>query len=156
VADARVIRGELSPEDLAVWAIGTPDALAAAARDRAQDVLARRGSYLLASRTRDGGLTPWTPYGQGGGTVAAGGVDGGLGLRVERRPGQDFAGATQTINLNAREARPLTVTAQGQVEQVSGAKDRDLGVYVDCYYTDGSAIYGQTAPLDPTVAAGRP
>ncbi len=94
VADARVIRGELSPEDLAVWAIGTPDALAAAARDRAQDVLARRGSYLLASRTRDGGLTPWTP-------MAKAGARGRRRSRRRPRPasrtaaGQDFAGASR-------------------------------------------------------------
>jgi len=149
VADAREITGYLSPEDLSVWAIGQPAALATAAQARAGELLDARQRYLAASQQRSAGLSPWTPYGQGGATIAAGGADGSQALRIERRQRQDYAGATQTISLQATAPRPLRVTAQGRVEQVTCVKDRDLGVYVDCYYTDGSAIYGQTAPLDP-------
>ena len=151
VPDARTIRQPMTPEDLAVWAIGQPRALADAALARAEELLDRRARYLDAGRARDGGLTPWTPYGQGGARIAADGVDGSSGLRIERHEGQHYAGATQTIALNAKEARPLRVTAQGRVETVTGAADRELGLYVDCYYTDGTALYGQTASLDPKV-----
>ncbi len=52
--------------------------------------------------------------------------------------------AWQTITLNRDVARPIIVRGHARAEDVSGHPDRGFSLYVDIYYTDGSALYGQT------------
>ncbi|MBI2299218.1 MAG: hypothetical protein HYU66_09815 [Armatimonadetes bacterium] len=137
----------LVSEDLSVWSFGSARAQAAACVGRARDLLDGRARYLRAVAKGGETLTPWGPYMEQGATVAAPGHDSAHCLQVERKEGQGHAGATQTITVNHDRPRKLLVSAWSRAEGVTGQQDRDYAVYVDCYYTDGSAIYGQTIPF---------
>ena len=137
------LKTELTGEGLAVWAIGSSEAQAKACVARAHDVLQRRAQYIEACRAGGQALAPWQPYGDGGAKIAAPGRDAGHCLQAEKaKPGA--AGATQTVTVNHKEPRKLLVSAWSRAENVSGQASRDYAIYVDCYYTDGSAIHGQT------------
>ena len=138
----------LAAEDLAVWAVGTPHQLATAAIARAQDVLDRRARYVAASAARAAGLTPWSSYGDGRNTIDAPGYESQFALKCERAEGQTSAGATQTFYLNQKTPGKLVVSGASRSENVTGEQDREYAIYVDCYYLDGSAIYGRTASFE--------
>lgn len=134
---------KLRGDDLAVWAIGPAEAQAAACLWRARDILDRRKGYLEACRSQSVSLTPWRPYAEQGGKVVTGGRKGGHCLMASLDKPGGRAGATQTIVLKQDKPQPLIVSAWSKAEGVTGAQDRDYSLYVDCYYTDGTALYGQ-------------
>ena len=137
---------EMTGDDLAVWAVGAPAQLATACADRAKTLLARRARYVEASRAGSALLAPWAPYGDDGAKVASPGHESRYCLEAQKdKPGD--AGASQTIVVNHDRPRPIVVSAWSKAENVSGQKDNDYALYVDCYYTDGTAIYGQTVPF---------
>ncbi|MBM3956651.1 MAG: hypothetical protein FJ313_01190, partial [Gemmatimonadetes bacterium] len=140
---------ELTAEDLQVWALGPPGAQAQACLARARDVIERRRQYIEATRAVGDSLSPWGGYGERGGKIASPGREGGLCLMAAKdQPGLS-AGANQTISVTHDAPRKLIVSAWSKAENVTGNKDHDYSLYVDCYYTDGTAIYGQTVDFDP-------
>jgi hypothetical protein len=54
-------------------------------------------------------------------------------------------GATQHVELNQREARPLVLSGWSKAEGVRGAQGADYSLYVDAVHADGSHLYAQTA-----------
>lgn len=139
---------QLADDDLAVWAVGPPEAQAAAAVGRAADLLDRRERYLAAIGARAETLSPWAPYDYGGARIVAPGRDGGHALRIERPEGERPAGANLTVNVQHDRPHTLIVSAWSRAENVTGPPSRDCSVYIDVYYTDGTALYGQTINLD--------
>jgi len=135
---------KLRGDDLAVWALGTKQAQAEACLARARDLLAARKRYLEACASRGLELSPWRPYGDGGAKIVRPGRKGGACVMAEVTQKGKSAGATQSFTLNQKKPEPLVISAWSKAEGVTGDKDRDYALYVDCYYTDGSALYGQT------------
>ncbi len=139
-----VLTMSLTADDLAIWALGTPAAQQAAVARRSRAVVDRLLRYQQALRGRDRQLTPWTSYAGEAATVVAPGRQGGHCLKMERRDAKQPAGVNQTLTV-AQQPKAVRVSAWSKAEGVSGASDRDYALYVDIYYTDGSAKYGNTA-----------
>jgi hypothetical protein len=56
-------------------------------------------------------------------------------------------GASQTVVLNQARPIPIVATASSRAEGVTGAPNSDYALYVDLVYTDGTSLWGQTAPF---------
>jgi len=67
--------------------------------------------------------------------------DNGSDPRVQR-------GASQTVLLNQREPRPIVATAWSKAERVGGSRNNDYALYLDLTYSDGTPLWGQTAPFN--------
>ncbi|MFQ6097959.1 MAG: hypothetical protein ACE5O2_09565, partial [Armatimonadota bacterium] len=113
----RVLKGrneitmQMTPEDLAVWAIGGRLAQAEACLARARDVLDRRRRYVNACRGLEATLKPWQAYGDAGAEIVAPGRESGYCLRAEKNEPGKAAGAVQTIPVNHDRPRRLIVSA---------------------------------------------
>ncbi len=57
-------------------------------------------------------------------------------------------GASQTIALNQTRPEPVVATVASRAEGVTGAPDNDYALYLDIVYSDGTHLWGQTAPFD--------
>jgi len=135
---------ELTGEDLAVWALGTPQQQARACVARARDVLERRQRYVEACRAGGSQLSPWTMFGEGTAQIASPGHDSANCVQVDKDKAGTMVEVTQTINVSHDRPRRLIVSAWSKAENVTGEKSQDYSLYVDLYYTDGKALYGQT------------
>ena len=56
-------------------------------------------------------------------------------------------GAAQTVTLNQTKPAPIMATAWSRAEGVTGWSDDGYAIYIDLTYTDGTNLYGQTAPF---------
>ena len=65
-------------------------------------------------------------------------------LNLHNSSPSEQSGVSQTILLNQKAPRPIIVRGHAKAENVSGHPDRTFSIYVDIYYTDGTALYGQT------------
>lgn len=57
-------------------------------------------------------------------------------------------GAVQVVELNQTTALPVLAIAESAAENVGGTRDNDYSLYLDLQYTDGTPLWGQTAPFD--------
>ena len=96
-----------------------------------------------------GHVKAWSAYGQGyqiDTQVHHGGAQS-LTLselgRVGRHPGR--SGSTRLIS---RRAIPILVTGWSKAQEIDGVADNDYAIYVDVTYTDGTSLWGQTAPFE--------
>jgi len=138
---------DMAGDDLAVWAFGPAQQQAQACADRARDSLQRRERYLAAARAGSALLAPWAPYGDAGARIVSPGRDSRYCLEAQKHNPDESAGANQTIVVSHDRPRKLVVSAWSRAEGVTGQKDADYSLYVDCYYSDGTALYGQTVPF---------
>jgi hypothetical protein len=135
---------EMTGEDLQVWAIGSEEAQREACLRRARAVLDRREQYLVAMRATGDSLAPWVAYGEEGGRLVSPGHESDFALLAEKdQPGLS-AGANLTTYVEHEEPRKLVASAWSRAENVAGERDQGYSLYVDCYYADGTALYGQT------------
>ena len=58
---------------------------------------------------------------------------------------EEQQGASQTVVLNQEKPQPIIVSGWSKAVGVDGAPDNGYSVYVDVEFTDGTALYGQTA-----------
>ncbi|MFH1920214.1 MAG: NEW3 domain-containing protein [Planctomycetota bacterium] len=65
-------------------------------------------------------------------------------LKLHNSSPVDRSGASQTIVLNQKTPRPIVVRGHAKAANVSGQTGRGFAIYVDIYYTDGTALYGRT------------
>lgn len=137
---------EMTGDDLAVWAVSDYGGQRQASVARLKDVLQRREQYREVMRRTEAHLEGWSAYGAGA-KLAVPGRDSRYCLEASRNRGGEAAGANQTIVVNHDRPRELIVSAWSKAEVVAGEPSNDYSLYVDCYYTDGSAIYGQTVPF---------
>jgi hypothetical protein len=61
--------------------------------------------------------------------------------------GQVQRGASQTVVLNQTRPEPIIAVAWSKAEAVTGTPDSDYALYLDLVYTDGTSLWGQTAPF---------
>ena len=57
-------------------------------------------------------------------------------------------GVSQTVVLNQTRPEPIVATAWSKAERVTGSRNSDYSLYLDLIYSDGSPLWGQTAPFD--------
>lgn len=88
----------------------------------------------------------WSSYGSGYSIDEEIKHSGGCSIRVEAKVAGEY-GASQTIVLNQKEPKPLTVRAWSRAEGVTGEEDTNYAIYVDLYYTDGTPHWALTAPF---------
>ncbi len=93
-------------------------------------------------------LSGWTVYGQGYVCDAQTRHGGTQSLRCRNTTSGQTSGAFYTDTLNQTRAVPLLITGWSKAEAVDGVTDNDYSIYVDVTYTDGSALYGQTAAFE--------
>lgn len=93
-------------------------------------------------------MSAWTAYGAGFSADTSASHGGTLSLRCQTTAGGQTAGAFTTIALNQTRAVPLCITGWSRADAVDGVADNDYSIYVDVAYTDGSALWGQTAPFE--------
>ncbi len=105
---------------------------------------------LLRNAGFEDGLTSWSGHEEGtteiDTTVARGGQ---ASVRINNRSASQQSQVSQTITLNQQHPRPILVHAASRAENVSGGAGRGYSLYVDIYYTDGTALYGQTVNFNP-------
>ncbi|MFP4057230.1 MAG: hypothetical protein ACLF0G_10205 [Candidatus Brocadiia bacterium] len=88
-------------------------------------------------------LTPdaWRPWQEGFRRVGEAFVcDNGEDATVQR-------GASQTVVLDQAGPRPIVAEAWSKAEGVGGSANNDYSLYLDLVYTDGTPLWGQTAPF---------
>jgi hypothetical protein len=59
----------------------------------------------------------------------------------------ELRGATYRIVLNQTAAAPIIVSGWSRAQGVSGTPNNDYSIYIDLIYTDGTPLWGQTAPF---------
>ncbi|MBC8141422.1 MAG: hypothetical protein H7Y38_08265, partial [Armatimonadetes bacterium] len=69
-------------------------------------------------------------------------------LRCDNLEGGKTSGAFVTYTLNQSRPVPIQVSGWSKAQDVDGVSDNDYSVYVDVVYSDGSSLYGQTAPFE--------
>ncbi len=87
----------------------------------------------------------WSPYGLG--YVRDGSVpyNGQPSARCAASGPAETTGAVCAVTLDQKAAAPVSISGWSRAQGVDGVADSDYSVYVDLTYTDGSALWGQTA-----------
>ncbi len=123
------------------WAVFTP----------ADEVLPMSAN-LLRNTGFDGGTggqaDGWAPVGAGYSVDAQGGPTGGRAVRLMARLAPANTGASQPVQLNQSQPRPLHISGRSKADGVAGAPDNDYSLYVDLVYDDGTPLYAQTVSFD--------
>jgi hypothetical protein len=89
----------------------------------------------------------WAAFGQGYEVVSDVRRTGRNSIRCRNISTQERRGATYTLILNQSMPRPLLVTGWSRAENVGGTANNDYSIYLDLEFTDGSPLWGQTAPF---------
>ena len=92
-------------------------------------------------------LTTWTAYGKGfqaDTTVTHGGK---ASLRCVNPDTGATTGALYTLTLNQTTPIPIFVSGWSKAQDVDGVSDNEYSLYVDLTFTDGTSLWGQTAPF---------
>ena len=85
----------------------------------------------------------WSPFGQGYEVDAAVAHGGTRSLRLSNVVPADVRGAGRTVVLNQSSPRPLAFSGWSRASGVIGTEGPAYSVYVDVYYSDATALYGQ-------------
>ena len=133
---------------LVLAALPAPGArLSARAADPSRPNAAADGATIKAvldvRRTSESLLAPgaWQPWRQGfqrQGDVFV--CDNGEDAEVQR-------GASQNVVLNQTQPEPIVAVAWSKAQGVTGSPDSNYALYLDLVYTDGTPLWGQTAPF---------
>ncbi len=99
---------------------------------------------LTTDKTGENLLAPgaWRSWGQGFESLD------GIFVCDNAADAQVQRGASQTVELNQTAPEPIIATAWSKAEGVTGSRNSDYALYLDLVYTDGSPLWGQTAPFD--------
>ncbi|UCC99574.1 MAG: hypothetical protein JSW66_06750 [Phycisphaerales bacterium] len=57
-------------------------------------------------------------------------------------------GVSQTVTLNQTRPEPIVAVAWSKAQDVGGGRDSNYCLYLDLVYSDGSPLWGQTAPFN--------
>ncbi len=87
----------------------------------------------------------WTRYAGGFSREQGTGRGGSACVRVNRGPGDEAMGLSQTVTLNQTEPRELTAQAWSRAENVAGTPDTNYCLYLDLTYADGTHLWARTA-----------
>jgi len=117
---------------LAVLAAG----IALAAPPRGEDLLANPGFEQVT----EGRAGAWSPVGKGYSLVSEGAQQGSSCIRCESDVPDETRGAMQEITFDPPIRHPLRVSGWSKAEDALGV---DYCLYVDCWYDDGTNLWGQ-------------
>ncbi|MCX7597585.1 MAG: hypothetical protein N2512_01770, partial [Armatimonadetes bacterium] len=138
IADAPWCNGALFMNNASPGVTGTPDA--PTTQYQVHDTVVKS---ILTDRTMP---TAWQAYGGGFRLARDEGIHGSAAVCERAEPGGPM-GAQQRVVLNQEQPRPIIATACSKAENVTGQPSGDYSLYIDCFYTDGTPLYGQVAPF---------
>ncbi len=111
----------------------------------------RNDRGLLANggfeQSASGTCTGWMPFEMGYTPDSDTSHTGRGSIRCANTRNEDRRGAHATIALNQRGAQPIVVEGWSKALGVGGFRNNDYSVYVDLEHTDGTPLWGQTAPF---------
>lgn len=89
----------------------------------------------------------WRPYVKGFGydTGGTNSKSGSRSIYCKNDSLTELRGIYISIPINQEKPEELRVSGWSKCNNVSGKKDNDYSIYVDCYYNDNTPLYGQTA-----------
>ncbi|MCW3060997.1 MAG: hypothetical protein JWQ02_2818, partial [Capsulimonas sp.] len=93
-------------------------------------------------------ISGWTSYGDGYEMDTQTHHGGANSLRRQNLGGGQTGGAFVAWNVNQTRTLPILISGWSKALDVDGVTDNDYSVYVDVNYTDGSSLWGQTAPFE--------
>jgi hypothetical protein len=116
----------------------------AATQESGSEELLRNPGFEIVSEGRARG---WSPFELGYELVTGAARTGAHAVRCANADMGDRRGATAVVELS--QTRPLPILIQGwsRAENVGGFRNNDYAVYVDLEHTDGTPLWGQTAPF---------
>ena len=106
------------------------------------------GGFERAAAQSETAVNGWTPYGEGYAVDTQVRHGGSRSLRCETTAGGRTTGAFYTWNVGQSRTLPIMVSGWSKAIDVDGVADNDYAIYLDITYSDGSALWGQTAPFD--------
>lgn len=111
--------------------------------------LLRNGGFEGGSGSdgQGGGVPDWSPYGRGYVVDRQVHRGGDQSIRCESLNPQVQHGARTDLTLNQRRPVPVMVTGWSKADAVQGSDHTDYSLYVDVLYTDGTPLYGLSAPF---------
>ncbi len=95
-----------------------------------------------------GGASEWLSYGDGYRLDTITKRSGANSLSCSSTKSDVYHGATQNIELNQAQPKPIVISGWSKAQNVSGEPDSNYSLYVDLKYNDGSTLYGQVAIFD--------
>lgn len=110
---------------------------------RSEELLQSPGFELVSGTSAVG----WAPFEQGYSVTGETVRTGTRAIMCRNGAYEDRRGATATITLNQAAPRPILITGWSKAESVGGFRNNDYSVYVDLVHTDGTPLWGQTAPF---------
>ena len=105
-------------------------------------------SLIFSGTVHAAAIQTWTVYGQGYTVDPTGGQNGANALKCTNTDSTQTSGAFSTIQLNQTKPEPIMITGWSDSVNVNGVSDNDYSIYVDLTYTNGSSLWGQTAPFN--------
>lgn len=92
----------------------------------------------------------WRPYYKGFeiDSIASNVQHGRKAIKVKNESLEESGGIYYVLRLNQTEPKKFIISGWSKAENVSGTKNNDYSIYVDCYYNDGTPLYGQTAQFN--------
>ncbi|MCX7047284.1 MAG: hypothetical protein NTX50_17580 [Candidatus Sumerlaeota bacterium] len=73
--------------------------------------------------------------------------EGGAFVCDNAQDGKGLRGVSQNVTLNQTRPEPIIASAWSKAENAGGARDSDYSLYLDLVYTDGTPLWGQSAPF---------
>lgn len=136
-----------------VWLLAVGLWIACASSTRAATPLLTHlsnGGFEQTAPNASGALQAvgWDRYGLGCTVDAAEHHAGANSIRCHNDAVTAGYGAAHMVTLNQTTPRPVVVSGWSKAEGVDGSADIDYSAYVDLTYTDGTALWGQTAAFD--------
>ncbi|MBM3494952.1 MAG: hypothetical protein FJX72_11635, partial [Armatimonadetes bacterium] len=113
------------------------------ASNAAADRLPSRGFETGSDAAAEG----WRPFEQGYRISRDPVRSGARALECANAAYDDRRGATATVELSQREPRPILVEGWSKARDVGGFRNNDYSIYLDLEHTDGTPLWGQTAPF---------
>ncbi len=105
-----------------------------------------RGVYVHSRDLMPGFV--WAAYGAGFTFDPENPHSGTTAIRCANEPGGAGQGASQTVQVNQTEPRPLKLSGWSRARDVeTGGQDWQYSIYVDLRYTDGTSLYMRIAPF---------
>lgn len=105
-----------------------------------------RGVYVHSRDLMPGFV--WAAYGAGFTFDPENPHSGTTALRCANEPGGAGQGASQTVQVNQTEPRPLKISGWSRAQDVeTGGQDWQYSIYVDLRYTDGTSLFMRIAPF---------
>ncbi len=92
----------------------------------------------------------WRPYKKGFeiDTIADNVQHGRKSVKLTNENPDESGAIYYVLKLNQNEPKNLKISGWSKAQNVSGNRDNDYSIYVDCYYNDDTPLYGQTAQFN--------